>query len=92
MSKNNHRYHANEIVVNTVDETPHAEPIMCVITNCLKLNIRKNPKIGSKIVCVVDALDELMIDMDHSTDEWYHVYTRTGLEGYCMKKYTTLKQ
>ena len=80
-----------ETVEDSIEETP-AAPVTGVVTNCLKLNIRENPNTDSKVVCEVTMLDELMIDEEASTDEWFKVYTEMGVEGFCMKKYVAVKQ
>lgn len=63
-----------------------------VVTNCLRLNIRKKPDKDSSVVVVVTCLDELKIDTDTSTDDWYAVCTASGIEGFCMKKFIAIKQ
>lgn len=80
-----------ETVEESIEETPAAS-VTGVVTNCLKLNIRENPNTDSKVVCEVTMLDELMIDEEASTDEWFKVYTEMGVEGFCMKKYVAVKQ
>lgn len=81
----------DETVKEPIEETP-AAPVTGVVTNCLKLNIRENPNTDSKVVCEVTMLDELVIDEEASTDEWFKVYTEMGVEGFCMKKYVAVKQ
>lgn len=64
-----------------------------IVTDCKKLNIRKEPaKVDGNIVCEVEAGTELMIDLPNSTNEWYHVYNSSGLDGFCMKEFILLKQ
>ncbi len=68
------------------------EDIIGVVTDCLKLNIRKEPNKDSDVVVIVTCLDELKIDPDASTDDWYAVCTASGIEGFCMKKFVAVKQ
>ena len=64
-----------------------------IVTDCKKLNIRKEPaKVDGNTVCEVEAGTELMIDLLNSTNEWYHVYNSSGLDGFCMKEFISLKQ
>lgn len=63
-----------------------------VVTDCLRLNIRKEPSMDAKILCVVDLCTTLKVDMNRSTDEWFSVCTENGVEGFCMKKYVTIKR
>ena len=66
--------------------------IIGVVTDCLKLNIRKEPNKDSDVVVIVTCLEELKIDPDTSTDDWYAVCTVTGIEGFCMKKFVAVRQ
>lgn len=61
-----------------------------VVANCLRLNIRKAPDQSADILATVKCLDELRIDINASTDEWYSVCTATGIEGYCMTKFVVV--
>lgn len=80
----------NDIVPDT--STEEIEPVIYgYVSDCLKLNIRTKPVVGAEILCVVEVADELLIDMDKSTDDWYHVTTNVGAEGFCMKKYVTVE-
>lgn len=76
-----------------VEETEEAvEDIIGVVTDCLKLNIRKEPNKDSDVVVIVTCLDELKIDPNASTDDWYAVCTVAGIEGFCMKKFVAVRQ
>ena len=61
------------------------------VTNCKKLNVRKEPKTDSDIVCEIDYQTELMIDENESTEEFYKVFTAAGIEGFCMKKFIEIQ-
>lgn len=78
-----------EAVVEETEEK--METLIGVVSDCSKLNVRKEPVITSEPVCVVPVKSVLLVDPDSSTDEWYKVYTEAGMEGYCMKKYVTVK-
>lgn len=82
---------SDEIAEDTVVEET-VEEVIGVVTDCLKLNIRKEPDKDSDVVVVVTCLDELKIDPETSTDEWYAVCTVAGIEGFCMKKYIAVRQ
>lgn len=62
---------STEIAEDTrVEETEETvEDIIGVVTDCLKLNIRKEPDKDSEVVVVVTCLDELKIDPATSTDD-----------------------
>lgn len=66
---------------------PKAKTATGVVSGCMKLNVRANPKSDADVLCVLDANSEMKIDMNKSTDEWYCVRTAAGVDGYCMKKF-----
>lgn len=84
---------AEETVENVqVEEVVKSDPISGVVTDCLKLNIRKEPSANSGIVCAIDCLTEVTIDEKESTDEFYKICTVSGIEGFCMKKFIAIRQ
>lgn len=70
---------------------PASAPMFGVVTDCSRLNIREEPSIEAEVLCTVKENSELMISPDESTEEWLHVYTKAGLDGYCMKKFVAIK-
>ena len=60
-----------------------------VVTNCLRLRLRKEP--NGTIISWLDAGDEVLVDTVQSTDEWYKVYTKDDLDGFCMKEFITIQ-
>ena len=77
--------------VTTVATTAPVEPVDGTVSGCLRLNVRKEPSLTGEVICEVSVGTTLMIDSDKSTEEWFKVYTETGVEGYCMKKFVTIK-
>lgn len=79
-----------------VDDAASAEAtktfISGVVTDCQRLNVRKAPSADAEILTVIDAFSNVMVDMDTSSDEFYKVCTEIGVEGFCMKKYITLRR
>lgn len=81
-----------------VEDTPVIETdekvaeVFGVVTDCLRLNIREEPAKDSAVMAIVTCLDELKIDPDNSTDDWYAVCTASGVEGFCMKKFVAVRQ
>lgn len=61
-----------------------------VVTDCVKLNVREEPKAGAKVVCTIDFLTEVTVDVESSTDDFYCISTASGIEGYCMKDYISI--
>lgn len=67
------------------------EEVKIGVVNCNKLNVREEPSLDSTIVCEVKSQMELMIDEGESTDDFYKVFTSSGIEGFCMKKFITVQ-
>ena len=95
------KHHEDPVLVDSVEiaEDTRVEEIeeavaeiIGVVTDCLRLNIRKEPNKDSKVAAIVNCLDEVKIDPETSTDEWYAVCTVAGIEGFCMKKYIAVRQ
>lgn len=79
------------VEVPEVNEVPETKQVIGVVTDCTKLNVREAPKANAKVVLIVDASTDLMIDEEGSTDTFYKVCTAAGIEGYCMKQFVTIK-
>ena len=79
-----------------VDEAAPAEVMKTftagVVTDCMRLYVRKDPSADGEVVTVIDCLSKVMVDMEGSTDEFYKVCTASGAEGFCMRKYIALKR
>ena len=58
-----------------------------IVTDCLYLNVRKLPDINADVAVVIDALTQVCVDLDASTEDFYKVRTSDGVEGFCMRKY-----
>ena len=77
----------------TEEATKEADStVVGYVSGCLKLNIREEGYLGANVVCVVPEKTALLIEVAESNDEWYKVYTETGMEGFCMKQYVTLSE
>ena len=63
-----------------------------IVTDCLYLNVRKQPDIHSDVAVVIDALTQVCVDLDASTEDFYKVTTSDGVEGFCMRKYIALSK
>lgn len=78
-----------------VDEAVPAEVMKSftagVVTDCTKLNVRKEPSADAEVLATIDALSKVMVDVDASTNEFYKVCA-AGVEGFCMRKYIALKR
>lgn len=76
-----------ELVEETVETVTLPETVEGVVVNCAKLNVRVEPNLNGEIICVLDVMSEIEIDVTKSTDEWLKICTATGVEGYCMRKF-----
>lgn len=74
-------------VEETVDTVMLPDTIEGIVTNCAKLNVRAEPSLKAEVVCVLDTMSEIEINLSQSNDEWFKVCTAIGVEGYCMRKY-----
>lgn len=98
MSNRNYENPVVDDSAEIIEDTPVTETVeevaevFGVVTDCLRLNIREEPTKDSAVVTIVTCLDELKIDPDNSTDEWYAVCTASGVEGFCMKKFVAVRQ
>ena len=63
-----------------------------LVTNCVRLNIRRKTNINSEIVGGVKAGDKLTINLNQSTEDWLSVTTEDGVKGFCMKQYVNIEQ
>ena len=72
-------------------ETTESNIVEGVVSNCEKLYIRKVPKPGSFVVCVVDAGTILQVNKKESNKDVYKVTTGAGAEGFAMCQFVTIE-
>lgn len=61
------------------------------VIGCDKLNVRKEDNKDSEVLCVINKSAEVKVNIAESTIYFYKVYTASGVEGYCMKEYISVK-
>ncbi len=76
-------------VEETMEESCKDEKVG--IVNCARLNVRVSPTLDASIVCILDRGAKVSIAND-SGNEFYSMYTETGVYGYCMKKFITVEE
>ena len=81
---------AQEIVEES-QKVEEAVQTVGFVDNCECLRVRKESNVDSEELCIISKLSEVVIDLDNSTDYFYKVTTSEGVEGYCMKKFITIK-
>lgn len=68
-------------------EVEKPEPVLGIV-EAADLNVRETPVVNPKnILGTIKKGEEVEIDMEESTDDFYKVYTAKGLEGFCMKQF-----
>lgn len=84
-----------EPVVETPVEKPTAKKkpatVKGTVIGCLKLNVREQMNLKSTPLSVLPVSSEVKVVANEEHDGWYHVFTSTGVEGYCMKQYISIK-
>lgn len=85
-----------EPIDKKVPNEEHVEPkfVEGVVTNCIALNIRKSPSMDADVIHVADAGCRVMIDLEHSVDDWYRVAKIFDEEvyGFCMSKFVEIDE
>ena len=61
------------------------------VVNCSLLNVREQASVDANVVCKINKDDEVVINKDKSTSDFYKVCTATGIEGYCMKEFIRIR-
>ena len=77
------------VVEEVINEPKQIEPLPPKsghVTECIKLNVRKDPSPNAEVIGTVNRGDSLIIDPSPFGD-FYKVITPYGIEGYCMKKF-----
>ena len=78
-------------IVEESQKVEEAVQTVGFVDNCECLRVRKESNVDSEELCIINKLSEVVIDLDNSTDYFYKVTTSEGVEGYCMKKFITIK-
>ena len=81
---------SSKVISNDTDLV--VEKIVGVVTNCVSLNVRKEPIIDDNVTCIVINSTEVLIDISKSTEEFYYVHLSSGIEGFCMKKHIDIRK
>lgn len=80
-------------VEETVVEAPETSAYAVgIVVNCNSLNVREHADRKAGVITVLRAGTEVQVDVATKLDAWVHVYTATGLDGFCMKEYIDVKE
>ena len=88
--KNDINFVEDEPVVETVKESN--DICIGIVSDCERLNVRKAPSRNAAVVAEINVYSEVMIDINNSTSDWYNICTASGVEGFCMKDFITIKK
>lgn len=80
-----------EPVEEVEEPVEEVETVIGVVSGCERLNLRKESSKDSNILVVLNKGVELVVSPEESTEDFYKVVTEAGVEGYCMKKFITIK-
>lgn len=80
-----------EIQNGVTEEVVEPVTVVGVVVDCQKLNIRKEPNAEAEILGTISVGSEVTIDESESNENFYKVCTAAGAEGFCMKKFISVK-
>lgn len=63
-----------------------------VVANALKVNVRAEASMDSRVVEVLDALTEVEVDISASAKDWCAVTLSDGREGFIMRSYLAIRE
>lgn len=80
--------HEDVTLTEIVEESD--KTVTGIVTNCTRLNVRKNPNSTAPVVAVIDASTDLVVYVDEAAGDFFKICTASGIEGFCMKDYISL--
>jgi len=87
----------SQVIEDNIEPQDNVEPEIVkvetkgIVSECNKLFVRSEAKRDCDPAGVINLNDEVTIDLDNSTDDYYKVITANGIEGYCLKTYIKIK-
>lgn len=79
------------VTPDVIQEEQEPEMLTGVVVDCVKLNVRSAAEATAPVICTIRRGTEVVIIEDESTDEFYAIYTASGIEGFCMKQYISIE-
>ena len=82
-----------EVTEPTVEEPVVETTELAIgVVNCKLLRVRSEAdSTADNVICEIEEGSEVQINEAESTSEFYKVVTTAGAEGFCMKKFITIK-
>lgn len=77
---------------NGMQDLSNKNPIYGVITNGMFTNVLEKPQDDSAIIFCVPCLTEVMVEPSYLGDRFYKVCTASGIEGFCKKKFVSIRR
>lgn len=81
----------SEPVEKKAPKKPAPKTAVGNVSGCEKLRLRELPNTDAKVITELFKDSKLIINKAESTKDFYKVTTATGLTGFCMKKFVTVK-
>lgn len=66
-------------------------PVYGIVADCKNLYIRKQPNAKAEPIQTIEVGTTIQIDKTRSTSDFYKIYTASGIEGYCMRKFIKIQ-
>lgn len=76
--------------VEVLTEETVSKPVIGFVSNCDRLNVREKPFKGSNVLTILGGGCDIIINEHLSTETFYHVQTRHGIQGFCQKDYISI--
>ena len=76
--------------VEVLTEETVSKPVIGVVSNCDRLNVREKPFKGANVLTILGGGCDIIINEHLSTEIFYHVQTRHGIQGFCQKDYISI--
>lgn len=83
-----------EVNEPVVEETKQERVLVNgIVSGCELLNIRTKGSKDADVLCTIGVNTMVKVDLtvDKEAEEFYKIVTPNGVEGYCMKKFITIK-
>lgn len=83
------------VEVNTgLAQVVETVPVIGIVNGCEMLNVRSESNVDSDVLSIIPKGTEIEVDLQESTDDFYKVKLPVeflNVNGYCMKKFITIK-
>lgn len=74
-----------------VEETSEPKTVEGIVSGCDRLNVRAEASVDSESLGTIKRDTALIIYESESIEDFYSVCTESGLTGFCMKKFISIR-